>query len=214
MKFRTLAAVLLAGGLMFASAAPASADSETEVISGRYIELVSTTHDTESMSSMMPGDVVIWTVSVSAEAPDPGVIDMAISGTGELPLNVAVQSCDDPWSGSACPSGAAEIRAEGPVALDGAKDILMQFDAAETRHLLVQVTLSDEASEPAASTELRVHAHGFGEDVETTPPDGDDGLPETGLKISGVLLMAAGAIIVGVFGARLLSRGSDAQAQS
>lgn len=76
MRFRTLAAVLLAGGLMFASAAPASADSETEVISGRYIELVSTTHDTESMSSMMPGDVVIWTVSVSAEAPDPGVIDM------------------------------------------------------------------------------------------------------------------------------------------
>ena len=54
----------------------------------------------------------------------------------------------------------------------------MQFDAAETRHLLVQVTLSDEASEPAASTELRVHAHGFGEDFETTPPDGDDELPE------------------------------------
>ena len=184
------------------------------MISGRYIDLVSTA-DPESMSSMLPGDVIVWTVSVSAEAPDPGVIDVAISGTGELPLDVSVQSCEDPWSEeSTCPSGAAEIRADSPVELDGVKDILMQFDATETRHLLVQVALGAEASVPEASTELRLHAHGFGEDVETTPPDDDDELPETGLKISGVLLMAAGAIIVGVFGARLLSRGSNAQAQS
>ena len=211
MRLRTTAAVLLAGGLVFASAAPASADTTTEVITGEYIELVSTA-DPEAMGSMLPGETVDWTVSVSADAPEPGVIDVALAGTGDLALSVAVESCAEPWIAGECNASQEMLRAAGEVVLDGSGEHLLQFDAAEARHLMLHVALADASAEPAGATELRVHANGFGEDVDTSPPDDD--LPETGFRISGVLLTMAGAIIIGVFGAKLLSRKSDAQVKS
>lgn len=204
MKARVLATMALAAVLAVASAAPASAVSTSQVITGQYLELVSTA-DTAVMANMLPGDEVAWTVSVSADAPEPGVVDVALSGTGELPLSVVVRACNVEWDDGLCAPGATVLRERATVALDGHSEHLLRFDAATAQHLRLDVALAESSDAPSGETELRVLASGFGDEVEATPP-GEGELPETGLRIGGVLLMALGAIVAGIAGASLLSR--------
>lgn len=208
MKWRKITAAALGAALCFGGAIPASAAPKSEVIRGQFIEIVSTA-DTAQMQQMLPGDTVEWLVSVSADAPEPGVIDLTLSGTGELPLSVAVLSCDVDWSDATCPSGNVVLREQADVMLDGTSEQLVQFDAASAQHLKLNVSLADTGRAAGGETELRVHALGFGDDVTVTPT-GDDTLPDTGMHLTGALLLSVGAIIIGIAGAQLLSRSRDA----
>lgn len=204
MTWRRVTAAALGAALCFGLASPASAATDSEVIRGQFIEIVSTA-DTSQMQQMLPGDTVEWLVSVRADAPEPGVIDLTLSGTGELPLSVAVLACDVDWDGGACPNGDAVVREQSTVMLDGTSEHLLQFDAATAQHLKLNVSLADIGETANGETQLRVHAIGFGDEVTVTPPD-DDTLPDTGMRLTGALLLTAGAIVVGIAGARLLSR--------
>lgn len=147
MKARVLATMALAAVLAAASAAPASAASTSQVITGQYLELVSTA-DTAVMANMLPGDEVVWTVSVSADAPEPGVVDVALSGTGELPLSVVVRACDVEWDDGLCTSGATLLRERATVALDGHSEHLLRFDAETAQHLRLDVSLAESSDAP------------------------------------------------------------------
>lgn len=212
MKLRATTAALLGAALCLGGAMPASAATDTEVIRGQFIEIVSSADSTQ-MQHMTPGSTVEWLVSVSADAPEPGVVNLTLSGTGDLPLSVAVLGCDAQWDGAQCPAGSVTLRDQADVTLDGTDEHLVQFDAAYAQHLKLNVSLSSEGGATDGKTQLRVHAAGFGDDVTATPP-GDDTLPDTGMHLAGALLLSTGAIIIGIAGAQLLSRTRDAGAKS
>ena len=71
--------------MLLGSAAPAWASPTTEIIQGRILRLVSVA-DWEAAGSLLPGQQVRWDVAVSAVAPDPGIVTIALSATGEAPL--------------------------------------------------------------------------------------------------------------------------------
>ncbi|GEK79501.1 hypothetical protein [Agrococcus baldri] len=202
-----LPAMLAAAVLcVFAGATPASAAERSHVVEGQHLRLVSTA-DPEAMRGMLPGSVAIWDVSISADAPEPGVIDIALGGSGELPLEVDVRGCAEAWTADGCPAGAMSIERGLTASLDGTRTPLLETPADATTHLRLEVAVPSDATPPEdATTVLRVHAEGYGDQVEASPPGGGEGeLPRTGMQLGGSALLAAGAVIVGVAGARLFA---------
>jgi hypothetical protein len=185
-------------------AAPAHAAPLTETIQGEHVRLVSTA-DPDTMRGMLPGDVALWDVSVSADAPEPGRIDIALSGTGELPLTLDVRACSAPWEDDRCAPGATVLRAGWLVPLDGARAALGSVSAAAAVHVRLEAALR---ATPAAgaTSELRLHASGYGDELDVAPPgSGERVLPRTGMHLGGVALLGTGAVIAGVAGARLMA---------
>lgn len=187
-----------------AGAAPAAAAPASEVIEGQHVRIVSTA-DPSTMGSMLPGDVAVWDVSISAEAPEPGQIDIGLSGDGELPLIVDVRSCVEPWSGNGCASDERSLARDLTAPLDGTLLPMLDMPADAAAHLRLDVSVPPTSSPPEqAATTLRVHADGFGDELEATPPDGAE-LPRTGMQLGGAALLAIGAVVIGIAGARLLT---------
>lgn len=203
---RTVLGFALAALLIAGAAAPASAAPVSEVIEGEHLRIVSTV-DPETMQNMVPGDVVVWDVSVSADASEPGQVDLSLIGDGMLGLIVQVRQCDSEWTTTGCPIGEATLLASETAPLDGSVQPLTDFDADNTAYLRLDVSLLDGTMpDPGDTTQLRVLAEGYGEEVDVGPPGENGDLPRTGMGIVGVLLLAIGAIVVGIAAAKLFSR--------
>lgn len=183
-------AVLL---LLLCSAAPAWASPTTEVIQGRILRLVSVA-DWDAAGSLLPGQQVRWDVAVSAQAPDPGIVTIALSATGEAPLVLDVSMCLRAWEGSGCPGGAVIVRSSWQVPRDGGEVWLGEVADTDVAHVRLSIGLGEEAA--AGSTTLRLHARGIGEDVIVGP---GGGLAATGpTPLPWVLAGGAALVVVGV----------------
>ncbi|MEV4737874.1 MULTISPECIES: LPXTG cell wall anchor domain-containing protein [unclassified Microbacterium] len=172
-------AAALAVGLVAVSvgAPPAWAAPTTEVVQGQILRLVSVA-DWDAASSLLPGERVRWDVAVSADAPDPGRVALAVSASGNAPVLVDAELCMRPWEGSGCPGGATALESAWDIPRDGSEIALAEFASEETAYLRLWVALDPAgASDDGTITDIRVHARGAGESVVA----GSDGLlPATG----------------------------------
>lgn len=175
-------------------ATPAWAVS-AQVVQGEVLRLVSVA-DWEAASSLLPGQPVQWDVTVSADAPDPGVVSIGISATGDAPLVIDVSSCAEAWEVDGCPAGATALQTSWGIPRDGVEVPLTEMADSEIAHLRLSVAL--EASGETGSTDIRVHAQGAGESVVVGP--GGGGLATTGMSplVPWILGGGAGLVVIGM----------------
>ncbi|WP_119696809.1 hypothetical protein [Microbacterium halotolerans] len=193
------AAAAAAGGILsvLAFGAPAAAEPTVEVLQGKYVRLVSVA-DWDQAIGMVPGEPVRWDIEISADAPEPGTLTIAMSATGETPLVVDAASCGVPWQGGDCPSGAVHLRTGWELPREDESAVLDEVDSAEVTHLRLLVAVASGAD--ADATRLRVQVVGAGEEIDAWS---GDPLPPTGppavvpwILAGGSLLLAGGAALL------------------
>lgn len=198
---RALGAAVLVAALACA-ASPAHAAPVSEVAQGDHVRIVSTI-DREAIAAMRPGDVVRWDLEISADAPEPGTLEIAVRGAGALGLTVDARACASPWRGDDCRTGAEHVLADWrPLAAPGREELVQVVDAARPTFLRLGIAAQGDAA-PGASTELRVVVDGFGEQVSAGAGDvprsrgplavTGGGAPAAALVAIGVALCLAGA---------------------
>lgn len=188
---RVLAVVLLAA-VALATPTVATAAPTTQVIQGSVLRLVSAA-DWDAAAGLLPGQPVRWDVTVSADAPDPGTVQIAISATGDALLLVDASLCAEAWTDTGCPAGATPLRAAWSIPRDGVEVRLAEMADTDVAHLRLAITL--DPADAAGSTEVRVHASGAGETVVVAP---DGGLATTGASPWPAWSVGAAAVLLGV----------------
>lgn len=190
-----LSAFVVGGGLCMPTAAWAA--PSTQVIQGEVLRLVSVA-DWDAASRLLPGEPVQWDVAVSADAPDPGTVRIAVSAHGDAPVAIDASLCMREWEEDGCPGGATELRTAWSIPRDGAEIALAEIADTEVAHLRLAITLT--ADDEGGTTDIRVHAQGAGESAVVGP---GGGLATTGLSPivplacgAGALLVATGAVLV------------------
>lgn len=182
-------AILLAPSAASATAAP-------DVVEGERLRLVSVL-DERAATDLSPGQRVDWLVEVSAAPGDPGRIDISLAASGEMDVDVTVLRCAVAWTGGSCAAGAERLRTGSAAPRDGSRERLLRIDADETARLLLSIAAPADAQE-GERTELRVLAHGLGEEIEAgSAPDDGDGLATTGNGLPWFVVWG-GIAIVGV----------------
>lgn len=209
------AAVVLGAPLGVATDAEA-ATTEHQVL-GQHLVLT-VVSDEVTMSSMVPGEPVLWQVGVATKGNEAGMVHIGLGlGADSVAadaLNVDVLSCTERWQGTSCP-GAAESWVVG-TALDQAFLPPTHGDTREFAStaadvavwVLVRATL-DHGTETAAT--LQLDAWGDGELVSAETGNGGAGadgrLAYTGANgITENLALAGAAIGTGLVVARLAGR--------
>ncbi|MGO1266501.1 MAG: hypothetical protein ACTMIY_07715 [Microbacterium gubbeenense] len=168
--------------------ASASAAEDTEVVPGEYVRLVSVA-DWDRAAGMAPGESMRWDLEISADAPEPGTLAVAMSAAGGTPLVIDAALCLEEWQGETCPGGAEDLRAAWEISRDGELVTLEEFDAADVANLRLQVgVLGGSAGD---TTQMRVYAIGAGERVGTGP-----GLSPTGSWSASPWLLGGGAMLL------------------
>lgn len=205
---RALAAVLLAIAVIVTPGAAWAAPT-TQVIQGSVLRLVSVA-DWAAAGSLLPGQPVQWDIEVSADAPDPGVIRIAVSATGEAHLLLDVSTCAEAWTESGCPVGATALRTRWDIPRDGVEVPLLQVADTETTHLRLAIVLDPSGGSGAGSTDVRVHAQGAG---ETVVAGSDGALATTGLLSAAPWIVGAGAGLIGSGAVLVLRRRRAASGQ-
>ena len=207
---RALAVVLLAIAVV-AMPSPAWASPTTQVIQGSVLRLVSVA-DWEAAGSLLPGQPVRWDVAVSADAPDPGIVRIAVSATGDARLLVDVAMCLQEWTATGCPGGETELRSGWSIPRDGVEVPLASIPDTETAH--VRLTIVLDPADGSGSTDVVVHARGAGEVASVGPgggvatpghPADAGGLATTGLPPGTPWVVGAGVVLL-VWGASLIRR--------
>ena len=186
--------------LLLGVAAPAWAAPTTEVIQGRILRLVSVA-DWAAAGAMRPGQEIPWDVAVSADSPDPGIVKITLSATGDAPLILDVSMCRERWRASRCPGGAVALRSGWEIPRDGSEVELLQLGDTAAAHVRFGIRLAPGVE--TGSTDVRLHARGEGEAVAVGP---DGGLAATGGSLVGPWTLAAGAVLI-VGGLLLAARG-------
>jgi len=195
---RALAVVMLAV-VAIAMPAAAWAAPTTQVIQGSILRLVSVA-DWAAAASLLPGQPVQWDIAVSADAPDPGIVRIAVSATGDAPLLLDVSTCGEAWTETGCPGGETALRTGWSIPRDGVEVPLTQIPDTETAHVRLTIHLDPSGGSGAGSTDVRVHAQGAGETVFV---GSDGGLATTGLPLGVPWAVGTGAALV-VWGAALV----------
>lgn len=195
---RTAACATGASAVVFGvllAAGPAWAAPSTQVVQGEVLRLVSVA-DWGAASSLIPGRSVQWDVTVSAEAPDPGVVAVGVSASGDASLMIDVLRCTREWDESRCPGEPTTLESGWPIPRDGVEANILEMADTEVAHLRFVITLADDAG----STQVQVHARGAGESAVIGP---DGGLATTGLAPlapwtigSGIALGAVGTLLL------------------
>ncbi|WP_139084409.1 hypothetical protein [Nesterenkonia sp. F] len=205
-----------------AAIAPSNrADAGVEIITGEHLELVSVLPP-NAAQQLAPGDAAVWELGISAEAPSPGAVRTGLSLSGQVPLHVVVESCDEPWGGTprvvepvrsaaaeatSCTSGRRTLLEGTTLSPDGEdRRRLAEHAAEEQRWLRLQVSLPEGAGDtaPSLTSRLRVHVAGEGESLSVAPDDApsptpapDDGrLATTGAPL--LVVAAAGMLSLGL----------------
>lgn len=179
---------------------PAWAAPTTQVVQGDVIRLVSVA-DWEAAARLLPGEPVRWDVSVSADAPDPGTVALAVSAQGDAPLTVDVALCMSAWEATGCPGGATVLRTGWSIPRDGGEIPLTEFSDVEVAHLRLAITLG--AEDAGGRTDIRVHAQGAGESAVIGP---GGGLATTGLPSIAPWTLGAGGLLVAIGTLLVLAR--------
>ncbi|WEK60628.1 MAG: hypothetical protein P0Y60_15185 [Candidatus Microbacterium colombiense] len=191
---RTVTMIVLTG-LAVGSAAlfpvAAWAAPTTQVIQGDVLRLVSVA-DWDAASSLLPGEPVRWDVAISAEAPDPGTVRIAVSATGDAPLMIDASICTSAWEQSGCPGRETDLRADWSIPRNGSEITLAEIADTEVAHLRLVITLDPD--DDGGTTDIRVHAQGAGESAVVGP--GGGGLATTGLSPIVPLAAGVGALLV------------------
>ncbi len=193
-----LSALAVGSGLVTPTAAWAA--PTTQVIQGEVLRLVSVA-DWEAASRLLPGEPVQWDVAISAYAPDPGTVRIAVSAAGDAPLTLDATLCMREWENDGCPGGATALRTAWSIPRDGAEIALAEIADTEVAHLRLAITLS--THDEGGTTDIRVHAHGAGESAVVGP---GGGLATTGLSPIVPLAFGAGALLVATGVVLLLDR--------
>lgn len=185
--------------VMLGSAGPAWAAPTTEIIQGRILRLVSVA-DWDAAGALLPGQPVRWDVAVSARAPDPGRVTIALSATGDAPLILDVSMCLQAWEASGCPGGAVVLRSAWEIPRDGGEVRLAEVADTDVANVRLTIGLADGAE--AGSTSVRLHARGEGETAVVGP---EGGLATTGMPPHVPWVLAGGAVLA-VAGVLLVAR--------
>jgi hypothetical protein len=164
----------------------------TQVIQGEVLRLVSVA-DWDAASRLLPGEPVQWDVAVSADAPDPGTVRIAVSAHGDAPVTVDASLCMREWEEDGCPGGATELRTAWSIPRDGAEIALAEIADTEVAHLRLAITLT--ADDEGGTTDIRVHAQGAGESAVVGPGGGLAPIVPLACG-AGALLVATGAVLV------------------
>lgn len=162
---------------------PTPGSAETALITGEHLR-IRTEGDSVRMENLAPGESTAWEVGVWAEAPDPGQIDLSLSGRGELAeaegaLLVSVAGCTEPWAGETCPVAATtmlETRSLASITRQARSLHLATMSSDEQRWLRITVTLSSRADVQdlgGARGDVLIQVIGAGEEISTGPlPEG------------------------------------------
>lgn len=185
------ALVALASALLLIGPMPgAGADPATEVVQGRYVRIVSSA-DWAAASTMGPGVSVRWDLEVSAAAPSPGTVRVGISALGDAPVAVDVRLCPVAWQGEDCAGGSHVLRSGWGVPRDGQTVELDTISSGDVAHVRLDVRLAGDRG--AGATQIRVHADGFGDRIQTGP---GAQLAATGGSVPLPLIVAGGVLLV------------------
>ena len=187
---RTLAALGAVAVLLIAAMPAADAAPTTEIVQGRYVRIVSSA-DWGAAAAREPGAGVRWDLVVSAAAPEPGTVRLGLSATGDAPITVDVRLCPAVWQGETCAAGSRVLRSAWSVPRDGRTVVLDELPADAVAHLRLDVRL--DAREEPAVTQLRLHAEGFGDRIQTGP---SPALPATGGSVPIVAIVGGGVLLV------------------
>lgn len=190
MKWRLVTAT--AGGVVMAllTVSPSWAAPTTHVVQGEVLRLVSIA-DWDAASNLLPEQAVQWDVTVSADAPDPGVVRIGIDAQGTIPLTVDAAFCMQEWESNECPDGATVLHHNWDLPRDGVELPLTQVTDTDTVHLRLTIGLGDAPHD--GSTEVRVYAHGAGESIAVGP---GGGLATTGMSATVPWILGGGAVLV------------------
>lgn len=178
-----LAVSAVTGVLLVNSAPSAHATSEnvvTEVHSSQYITLTSVYIPT-TRTEMDFGDISTWDVGVDFMTPSVGNARLGLSVVGELPLNVDIHICSQPWSDipaaqltnpASCP-GEYELIGENYRATDDTEiQWIEDFTTATEPWLRLNVTLTESGYVPSAGVSaLRVHVGVHEDELSVSPGD-------------------------------------------
>ena len=187
---RVVAAIALTACAVLA-AQPAAAAPVTQVVQGKILRLVSVA-DWDAAGTLRPGQPVRWDVAVSADAPDPGTVTIAVSATGDADLVVDAALCMQEWTSIGCPGGEIILRSEWSIPRDGSKVELAQIADTETAHVRFAIALAPR--DAAGRTDVRLHATGAGETAVIGPDDDD--LAMTGMSLNSLWAVGGGALLL------------------
>lgn len=188
----------LAGALLVIASAPAAAAAPaTEIVQGRYVRIVSRA-DWAAAAAMGPEASVRWDLEISAAAPSPGTVRVGVSALGDAPVAVDVRLCPVAWQGEDCVGGAQLLRRAWGVPRDGRTVELDAISSDDVAHVRLDVRLA--GGREAGATQIRVHADGLGDRIQTGPggqlPATGGSLPLPAIVAGGALLVAAAVVLV------------------
>lgn len=208
------AAAVVAGSQILGVTEAQAAETEYQVV-GRHLVLTIIS-DEEKLSSMVPGEQVLWQVGVDTRGDEEGAVHVGLGvAAGSVAvdaLRVDVLSCPERWQGETC-NGAAESWVND-TPLDQA---FLPATHGDTRELgvtpagdpvWVQVRATLARQEENVNATLRVDAWGAGEVVSAETDGGGKG-HGNGLALTGAdgipqtLALAGAAIGTGLVVARL-----------
>ncbi|GAA2028193.1 hypothetical protein GCM10009720_04970 [Yaniella flava] len=196
-------------------AAPLLTSPEESDVSGEYLRMRSF-GDVERMTNLAPGDSATWAVDIWADTPEPDVIDLHLSATGQLAeqpdaLTTVVTLCSPhPTATGDCAEDAQRWEINTPQLADSnVAQPIGTMSTEEPRRVLITATLSDSpgASIQETTAKFRVTAAGSGEELSMTPDnsesspttdDADTGLASTGF--TGALWSIAIAVVLIIAG--------------
>ena len=186
-------AVVLALGFALAPAQPVQAAEQ--IIEGEFLTLTSITDP--GMASIEPGATVYWQVGVASAPPSPGVITIALWGTGSagLALTAEVQACSVRWVATTCTEQEWQVQDTAPLLVDGVERELFTMPSAEQRWLLFSVSMPPSAR-PAAGEVVtqRLHVSGSGDSVVVGPGQ----IASTGIDAEAPWQLALVAVVTGL----------------
>jgi hypothetical protein len=196
---KRVAGICAAVAIVLVTAGPAHAQETTRVIEGEHLRIVSTA-DWDRAARLAAGERLLWTLEISASAPDPGRIDIGVRADGALPLLLDAALCSVGWEGDECPGERTLLREGWAVPRDGATEWLGELGSDDVGHLQLAVSRRDEAPSEA-TTDVAVHVRGAADDVIVEDgPEEEPPLTPTGSALVGasvvlaVVLIAAGAL--------------------
>ena len=197
----TALAVLGVAAAVVVPAPAARAAVTEETISGTAITLVSVA-DKDAMADLQPGVPVWWQIGITAHPAHPGVVDLALAGTGGLVsdargLWLSVQTCAQRWVGTTCATGAASVigfaAASGML---GGSVPLASMPTTDELWVLVEAMVPNAPTVRAGTASLSVIASGSGSTVVAGAAPG--AIAYTGSNLAGPLTAALGALTVGL----------------
>lgn len=171
-----------------------------DIVQGDYLRIVSVA-DWRNATNLVPGDVLQWDLTISADAPERGTVSIGISASGDAALAVDAAACLQEWSGDECPGGASELRTGWDLPRDGTVSNVIDIADTDIAHLRLRVSLASGTVAADVLTTVRVHATGEQEAI-VADPGASARLPDTGvstalpaLLVSGVLILVVGVVL-------------------